>query len=137
MPHPSREEILRATEDSSVYRKRWAWRMLDALNNELPLPTSYPVHVQTLRIGEALTVVSIAGEVCVEIGLRIKALIGDKPRFVLGYTNRVIGYIPSKLIHADGGYEVDGWYFYEGMPSHLAADAEGIIVDATREMLER
>ncbi|HOF60827.1 MAG TPA: neutral/alkaline non-lysosomal ceramidase N-terminal domain-containing protein [Candidatus Latescibacteria bacterium] len=135
MPHPSRADLARATDDSSPFRRRWAWRMLDAYNRELPLPKTCPVHVQTLQIGKTLSLVAVAGEVCVEIGLGIKSMIGEGPRFVLGYTNRVIGYIPSKAIHADGGYEVDGWYFYENMPSYLAADAEDIIVGAVGEML--
>jgi len=135
MPPPTRAELARALEDKSPYRRRWAWEMLHAYDRNTPLPTSVPVHVQTLRIGATFSLVAIAGEVCVEIGLRIKELIGDGPRFVLGCTNRVIGYIPSKSIHPEGGYEVDGWYFYEGMPSHLAASAEDLLVGSARQML--
>lgn len=135
MPHPSRAELARALEDPSPFRKRWAADILDKYTRNASLPTSWPVHVQTLRIGETLSLVAIAGEVCAEIGIRIKELIGPGPRFVLGYTNRVAGYIPSASIHPEGGYEVDGWYLYEGMPSHFAASAEDLLVGAARGML--
>jgi hypothetical protein len=137
MPHPSRAQLARALEDQSPFRRRWATDMLGKCDRDEKLPTTWPVHLQTVRIGDSLSLVAIAGEACVEIGLRIKELIGQGPRFVLGYTNRVVGYIPSKSIHADGGYEVDGWYLYEGMPSHFAQSAEDLLVEAARAMLAR
>jgi len=133
-PHPSREDLADALGDSSSVRREWARSILDAYSAGADLPTSIPVHVQALQIGDSLALVAISGEVCVEIGLRIKRLIGDRPRFVLGYANRVQWYIPSRTVRREGGYEADSFY-YHGAPSPYDEAAEDILAETAERML--
>jgi len=100
------------------------------------LATSVPTAMHTLTIGDSFALVTIAGEVCVEIGLRIKEVIGDGPRFVLGYTDRVHWYIPSRQILREGGYEADSFY-YHGIPAPYDESVEDTLVDAARALLRK
>ena len=131
---PARADVTAALDDPSPHRVRWAQKLLDAMDRGDDLPTSVPTHIQTLTIGDGFALVAMAGEVCVEIGLRIKELIGERPRFVLGYTNRVHWYIPSRTVLGEGGYEADS-YYYHGVPSPYDETVEDLLVDAAREML--
>lgn len=65
----------------------------------------YPV--QVLRIGNDVTLVTLASEVTVDYSLRLKRELGRAPAmiWVAGYTNGYFGYIPSERVLAEGGYE--------------------------------
>ena len=136
MSVPTRAELEAAKNDESEYVRNWAELMVQKLDAGKKLPTYAPVHVQSLRIGNDFALVAMAGEICVEIGLAIKAVIGDGPRMVIGYTNRSQGYIPSKSIHPEGGYEVDGAFYWEGAPAPYTENAEQTLVETARQALE-
>lgn len=131
---PSREDVEAKLNDPSPVIQRWANEILGAMDRGEKLPTSVPTVMHTLTIGDSFALVTIAGEVCVEIGLRIKEAIGDGPRFVLGYTDRVHWYIPSRQILREGGYEADSFY-YHGIPAPYDESVEDILVDTARELL--
>jgi len=65
----------------------------------------YPV--QVLRIGNDITLVTLASEVVVDYSLRLKRELAHPPGlvWVAGYTNGYFGYIPSERVLAEGGYE--------------------------------
>ncbi len=133
---PAREELERRSGEKAAYVREWATRLLADMDAGIPMIRDVPVHVQTLRIGDSFALAAIAGEACAGIGLRIKSLIGDAPRMVIGYTNRSMSYIPSKDIYAEGGYEVDGAYYWEGFPAPYAPDVEDYLVASVRRQLE-
>jgi hypothetical protein len=66
------------------------------------------MEVQSLTIGSDLAIVTMAGEMSVEYGLRLKReLAGDFKRVIpLGYANAIIGYAPVDRQLPEGGYEV-------------------------------
>jgi neutral ceramidase len=139
MDPPSREEVAAKLSDARESRwvHWWAETVLDQMDRGIELMTSAPVHVQALRIGDEFAFVAMAGEVCVEIGLRVKQIIGDGPRFAIGYTNRSMGYIPSKSIHPFGGYEVNGSHYWEGFPAPYADSVEDILAETARDLITR
>lgn len=64
----------------------------------------YPIHV--LRFGEVLSIVALGSEVVVDYSLRLKReLAGKSVVWVAGYSNDYGGYIPSRRILREGGYE--------------------------------
>ncbi len=65
----------------------------------------YPV--QVLRIGNDVTIFTLASEVVVDYSLRLKRELASPPAmvWVAGYTNGYFGYIPSERVLAEGGYE--------------------------------
>ena len=82
----------------------WA-RELQALaerDEVLPPPAA---EIQVLQIGPAV-VAGLPGEIFVELGLRLKAALPDRPVFVAGYANGNVGYVPTRAAYDEGGYEV-------------------------------
>jgi hypothetical protein len=74
---------------------------------EIPPPLPCAVHV--VRLGSDLTLVAIAGEVVVDYALRLKReLAGSAAVWIAGYSNEVFGYLPSRRVLAEGGYEAVG-----------------------------
>jgi neutral ceramidase len=62
--------------------------------------------VQVIRFGNDLTLVAIGGEVVVDYALRLKReLQGPAAVWVAGYSNDVFGYLPSRRVIEEGGYE--------------------------------
>ena len=61
-----------------------------------------------MRFGNALALVTLAGEMTVEHGLRLKRELGPRVDnvMVLAYTNDIVGYVPVRRQIPEGGYEV-------------------------------
>ena len=70
------------------------------------LPKSYPCPVQVVQFGTDLTLVAIGGETTVDYSLRLKReLAGAAPVWVAGYSNDGFGYLGSRRVIVEGGYE--------------------------------
>ena len=69
----------------------------------------YPV--QVLRIGNDVTIITLASEVVVDYSLRLKRELACPPAivWVAGYSNGYFGYIPSERVLAEGGYEAPAY----------------------------
>ncbi len=70
-------------------------------------PFAYPV--QVLRFGDGLALIGLGNEVVVDYSLRLKAELGGRGPaiWVAGYTNSYSGYVPSKRVLEEGGYEAE------------------------------
>jgi neutral ceramidase len=93
------------------------------------LPKSYPVPVQAIRFGESLTMVAVGGETTIDYSLRLKRELGEKlgaPVWVAGYSNDVMGYIPSDRVLKEGGYEGKSSMRYARSTIHPNTWAPGI-----------
>jgi neutral ceramidase len=71
------------------------------------LPQSYPCPVQVVRFGTDLTLVAIGGETTVDYSLRLKRELGSGSTavWVAGYSNDGFGYLGSRRVIVEGGYE--------------------------------
>ncbi|MPY86997.1 MAG: hypothetical protein GEU99_03655 [Luteitalea sp.] len=71
------------------------------------LDASYPCPVQVVQFGADLTMVAIGGETTVEYSLRLKRELKSGPAavWVAGYSNDGFGYLGSKRVIVEGGYE--------------------------------
>jgi hypothetical protein len=87
----------------------------------------YPV--QVLRIGNDVTLITLASEVVVDYSLRLKRELARPPAmvWVAGYTNGYFGYIPSERVLAEGGYEAPAY----------APGIEDVIVGKAKELCQR
>lgn len=64
----------------------------------------YPI--QVIHFDKDITLVALASEVVVDYSLRLKReLAGEAAVWVAGYSNGYFGYIPSKRVLEEGGYE--------------------------------
>ncbi len=133
---PTRQELEAHAAGENKWRKRWAEHLLALLDSGKGFPTSRPLEVQVFHLGD-LTVASLGGEVCVGIGLRLKRELADRKLLVAAYTNSVAGYIPNKELFPEGGYEVDGSYFYGPWPAPYVEDIDDRIIATVKELVEQ
>jgi hypothetical protein len=71
-------------------------------NNGKPSHT-YPV--QVVRLGDRVTLVALGSETVVDYALRLKQELQAPLVWVAGYSNDYSGYVPSRRVAIEGGYE--------------------------------
>lgn len=64
-----------------------------------------PIEVQALRLGPELAVVTLPGEVFVDLGIAIKLASPFETTLVIELANDAPGYLPTKKAFAEGSYE--------------------------------
>jgi hypothetical protein len=67
---------------------------------------AYPV--QVIRLDNSLTIVALGSEVVIDYALRLKSELTEEAGpdvWVAGYSNLYDGYIPSRRVQSEGGYE--------------------------------
>jgi neutral ceramidase len=132
--HPSQEELLQMIRERSGYQQRWAERYYDKVDEGKPIMTEYPFPLQVWKLGDQ-AVFGLGGELVVEYSIRLKRIFGQDI-FVLGYSNDVMGYIPSEKILMEGGYEGDSSQMVYGLPSKWNPDIESVIIHKLIQLAE-
>ncbi len=89
------------------------------------------------QFGNDLTMVALAGEVVVGYSLRLKAELAGPTVWVAGYSNDVFGYVPTRKILGEGGYEAVVSAMYYGLPAPFAPSIEKLIVDKVHELVSK
>lgn len=92
--------------------------------DEIETPRPYPL--QAIGFGTDLTFVSLSGEVVADYSLVLKDELAS-PLWVAGYANNT-GYLPTKRILAEGGYEA--WQSFED-GRYASSTPERILTTAT------
>jgi hypothetical protein len=118
-------------------RARHARLLLDVLDREGRIYDRYPYPVQVWRFGAGLTLIALGGEVVVDYSLRLKAEYGWETTWVAGYSNEVMGYIPSRRVRNEGGYEGGGAMVNYGRPGPLDPSVEDVIVSKVADLVAR
>jgi hypothetical protein len=134
-PH-TRQTYESRLSDTNRWRVRHARNMLKAYDERRPI-RQYPYPVQAIAFGKDLTVVALGGEVVVDYCLRIKKEYGAKGILIAGYSNDVMGYIPSLRVLKEGGYEADSSMIYYNQPGPWAENVEERVFSAVRQVLKR
>jgi neutral ceramidase len=125
----SREDIEAERNHTDTYRqRRAAWVLQRIERGEDPSVIDYPV--QVLRLGERFGIVGLGGEVVVDYGLNIKSAYPGLRLIVAGYSNDVMGYIPTRRILGEGGYEADDSMIYYGQQAPFTDDVEDKVMEA-------
>lgn len=125
---PNREKLVEESTSTNKYLAARAKANLVALEKSGTLPKTYPYPVQTWRLGDDLVWTMLGGEVVVEYSLRLKREAGS--RWVMGYANDVMAYIPSVKVLKEGGYEGASSMIYYGLPTVWSPRVEDSIVAA-------
>jgi putative membrane-bound dehydrogenase-like protein len=94
----------------------------EALQAELDYP------VQTWAFGDSLAMVFLAGEVCVDYSLRLKAELDPERVWMHGYANDFCAYIPSERLLKEGGYGGGAEIVYFALPNTIAPGVEEKII---------
>jgi hypothetical protein len=127
------EKMLSAKEPVRV---RFAKAMLELYDDRRPMRSvSFPV--QALRIGKDTAIVSLGGEPVVEYALKLKARHPKLRLMVAGYSNDVMGYLPTEKMLEEGGYEPVSSALYYGLAAPFATDVERIVHETMDSVLKR
>ncbi|MHC4203882.1 MAG: neutral/alkaline non-lysosomal ceramidase N-terminal domain-containing protein [Planctomycetota bacterium] len=134
---PSREQLEQKAKSKDKYDRRHAEVLLEELEKNGKIRTTYPYLVQVVRFGEDLTMVALAGEVVVDYSLRLKSELPGRTVWVAGYSNDVFGYIPSVRVLREGGYEAGGAMRYTDLPGPFAPSVEQRVVAKVHELVNK
>ena len=134
-PAPSREEIDRLAAGSGGWQPWVAKQMIEILATRKALPTHYECPVAVWQFGDDLTLVGLSGEVVVDYVPLIADALGPLNLWTAAYCNDVWGYVPSRKVLAEGGYETRG-VIYNGI-GFVAPEAERVLVEKVKELAKR
>ncbi|MCC7375803.1 MAG: neutral/alkaline non-lysosomal ceramidase N-terminal domain-containing protein [Verrucomicrobiales bacterium] len=99
----------------------------------LPTEISYPV--QCWAFGDRLAMVFLGGEVVVDYVHRLKGTFDASRLWVTAYANDVPGYIPSRRILDEGGYEAETSLWYYDRPARFSPAIEDKIHEAVGRLM--
>jgi neutral ceramidase len=131
---PPTKDALTKQAGGQGYLAQHAQRLLAIIEHEGALPTTYPYPVQVIQFGDQLGLVTLGGEVVVDYSLRLKQELKLPNVWVAGYSNDVMGYIPSLRVLKEGGYEGGGAMVYGSHPGPWSPEVETTIVGKVMEM---
>jgi hypothetical protein len=120
-------------------KKAHAARMLARIDGGAAIEATHAYPVQAFALGDDLTLVTLAGEVVVDYAIRVESeRAGRGPAvWLAAYANDVFGYVPSRRVLEEGGYEGGEAFYYSSYPTPFADDVEETIVGAVRSVLGR
>ncbi len=119
-----------------VYLQRYARLLDERVKRDGRLPAAQPDPVQTWRLGSDLALVALGGEVVVDYALRLRRDYPVLRIWAAGYSNDVFGYVPSRRVLAEGGYEGGDAMVYYGRPAPFTPAVEDLIHAEVRRQLQ-
>jgi len=127
-------EIVQNTNQPE-FHKRCAKSILDQYKNGQPPMRSYPYPVQAWNVG-GWPLFTLGGELTIGYAVGLKEKYGEDA-FVLGFTNDVMGYIPTLTVLKEGGYEGASSQLEYGLPGLWAPEIETMILEAIDELAKQ
>lgn len=124
---PSLEKI---AETGAGLRKADAKQMLATLDRGEKLPETNAAPLTVWQFGNELTMVALPNEVVVDYVTLLEGAVGPLKLWVAAYCHEVAGYIPSRRVLKEGGYETRGLYVGTGW---FAPEAEDVLVRTVAE----
>ncbi len=102
------------------------------MQGSIPAEISYPMSVW--KFGNELAMVFLAGEVVVDYAVRLKRELDWSRLWINAWVNDMPGYIPSRRVLEEGGYEADFSQVYYEQPGRYDPGLEDELVQAVREL---
>lgn len=134
-PPPSRDTLVKQQQSTDKLDARKATFLLGELDRAGKIRSTYTYPIHVVRFGGDLMLIALAGEVVVDYSLRLKQELAGMPLWVAGYSNDVFGYVPSRRVLLEGGYEGGGAMRYSSLPGPFAPNVEEQIVKAVHELV--
>lgn len=130
------EELIQSAEGPHELKARWARRMLAKLAAGETFPASYSYPLHAWRLGDDTLMIGMGGETVVDYALRFKRKWGPGT-WVLGYTDDMAAYIPSRRVWEEGGYEGGSSLYEYGRPAlRWAGSVEETIATGVQRLVE-
>jgi len=135
IPAPNVLAQVRNNEDIDALVREWAKGLL----NRFPsgdIPNRLAIEIQLVVVGDKVSFVALPGEPVAELARDLRMLNNMmNATFILGYTNGLIGYLPTDDMIEEGGYEAGASHFVYLQPSALDAGSESAITSATEKCI--
>ncbi|HJO54774.1 MAG TPA: neutral/alkaline non-lysosomal ceramidase N-terminal domain-containing protein, partial [Verrucomicrobiota bacterium] len=130
---PKPREHWQAQLKSGGFDHQLAKAMLAKLDvqGSIPAEVSYPLSVW--KFGDELVMVFLAGEVVVDYAVRLKRELDWSRLWINAWANDMPGYIPSRRVLEEGGYEADFSQVYYEQPGRYDPGVEDKLIQAVRE----
>ena len=109
--------------------------LMDTIARDGRVPAAQRDPVQAWQFGSGLTLVALGGEVVVDYALRLKREYSGRRMWVAGYSNDVFGYVPSRRVREEGGYEGAEAMVYYGRPAPFTVAVEELIVGKVQKLI--
>jgi neutral ceramidase len=137
LPSKAQLEANLATDDEPLKTK--ARYLLRAMDEGRAFPRTYPCPVHVVRLGRQLLLVAIGGEPVIDYAHRIKREFATVAPivWVAGYCNDMFGYVPTRAVLAEGGYEGGRSVLWSALPMPFAAETEDRVMDAVRRLVDK
>ncbi len=132
---PTRPELEADAKSPNSVRARWAKRMLTLLDGNHRFPEKVDYGVQAWQLGDQLWI-ALGGEAVVDYSLRFKREYGPHT-WVAGYAHDMVGYVPSRRVWNEGGYEAEFIYEYGWLAYRWTADTEDRIAAAVERLVDK
>lgn len=130
-------ELQEAANGTSVIKARWAKRMLAQKRTGKAFDAGYPYPLHAWRLGRKTLFIGMGAETVVDYALRFKREFGPQT-WVMGYTDYMIAYIPSRRVWEEGGYEGGSNLFEYGRPAfRWAGDVEDRIAAGVHRLVRQ
>jgi neutral ceramidase len=111
------------------------------LKNEITrgkvLKQNYPAPMQAIKLGEQILLIAMSGEPVVEWAQRFRREFAGPLVWVAGYCNDMYGYIPTRKIQAEGGYEGGRANLWSALPTPWTDDVEDRVAGAIKGIVEK
>ena len=89
-----------------------------------------------LELADGCSILAVNGEMVHAYGEFVKTRF-DKTVLPVGYSNGMIGYVPTAEQLAEGGYEAVDFIYYFGLPAPFSPEAEQLIRDGIVRLVGR
>jgi neutral ceramidase len=130
------KDLAEAAEGPHELRARWGRRMLAKLAAGETFPPSYAYPLHAWRLGDDTLMIGMGGETVVDYALRFKGTWGPGT-WVLGYTDDMAAYVPSRRVWDEGGYEGGSFLYEYGRPAlRWAGSVEETIATGVQRLVD-
>jgi neutral ceramidase len=131
----TRTELEAAQKSTNEIEARWATRLLKQLDQGAVFTPSYPYPLHAWQLGTEMLVIGMGAETVVDYALRFKDEYGDGT-WVMGYSDDMLAYIPSRRVWNEGGYEGGARLYEYGRHGYRwAGDIEDRISKAIADLV--
>ena len=118
----------------AIFELAWVDDLERALRHDA-VPRTFSVNITAVRLGD-LHVVTFPFEMYSQIGLDLRRQLAPRPVLIAGYTNGLIGYVPTDDAKHQGGYGPSASHrFFPGLLTAVGYGADTIVTRAATELL--
>ncbi len=132
---PPRETIQADTKSSDLSTRNRAASYIKMMDGNRPLPSSVPLPLGVVRLGDDLTFIAMGGEPVVDYGIQLKRIYATQHPWLVGYAYEVPCYIPTMRILKEGGYEAQSSLIYYGYYGPFQGKIEPMIMKKFEELV--